>query len=169
MSDTPAETTPHALAETALRQVGRNATKRELGKALIDLMVKAKSRLCNEWRQEREFNSAGKFVTGIRSRQDQENKLVPSISYDGRPMTKGISDHGQMRLWYEVPPATWCNLALREQQVVDGRHQSNIVRLKLAEMLKGRPDLMGLPTIGDVLKALRLPLDGYEIPDAEEA
>jgi hypothetical protein len=157
----------HELAEKVLTALGDDAPTLRYGEELEKLVLA--DRQLHHWLQERVWRSLGQLVISVRKQRDERDVEVPTIRYDGRPMTKTIKVNGQLRLWYEVTPAQWCAAVFREQQVVDGRQESNAVRLELVRLLDGRPDLMGLPTIEAVLTTLGLPLDGYNLPVEADA
>lgn len=141
--------TPRDLAEQAIA-LHPKSTAAVLGIELSRLISLHAPHL-ESWREELAIKALGRYCNTVKAQLNQEG--APRVTYDGRPMTSTISVNGQLKLWTECSPAEFVEAVLREQNVVDGRDQSNRSRRAFVNLLRQREDLMAMPTLGDAAQA----------------
>lgn len=154
------------LAEEVIADLP-NGSKQERGE---EFLVRAEERgVLAEWIRERTVASLGSYVHGVKVGLERREQAQRLISYGvsaatGRPITPTLSvrtEDGSRQgvLWIDATPAQFIEAVLREQNVIDGRSDSNAVRLKVVRLLEERPDLMTLPTLGHVCKVIGMDPD----------
>lgn len=116
----------------------------------------------------------GRRVAGIKGQRERvamNNRLVDrGVSYTGRPITPTLSIRDtngarQYVLWTEASPQQFIEAVLREQVTIDGRNDSNAVRLQVVEMVQADKHLMGLPTLRAVCDELGVDPDTLGLED----
>lgn len=152
-----------------------NASKATWGKVFLALA--AEEPKLEPWLEARQVTSLGHYVTQLKSRRaaQRRNERLIELGVStatGRPISPTMSvrmadGSRQGVLWVEASPAQFVEAVLREQAVVDGRAESNAVRVQLAEILKGHEALMELPTLGDVCERLAIDPDTLGLEDLE--
>jgi hypothetical protein len=165
----------YSLAEQVLR-ANPKATKYEWGVELRQLVQFHDDRSVNAEVEEKTLTVLGQYVAGIKTNIEKqaqaERHIDRAVSYSGRLMTPTLSvrtDLGsQTMLWTEASPQQFMEAVLREQAIIDGRRDSNRVRLSVFEMLKEDDQLSELPTLGDVCKQLHIDPDTLGLDELGE-
>lgn len=152
-----------------------SASKATWGKVFLALAADEPD--LEQWLDSKLIASLGNYVTQLKSRQatQRRNERLISLGVStatGRPISPTISvrmtdGSRQGVLWVEASPAQFVEAVFREQAVVDGRAESNAIRMQLAEILNGRKSLMGLPTLGAVCEELEINPDTLGLEDLE--
>lgn len=139
----------------------RRASKHEWGLDLLARVEDADDDALNEEVREKLIGKLGDYVAGVKAAAEKARQAerMLAVGYNGRPITPTVSVRNedgstQTMLWIDASPAQFMDAVLREQSVVDGRLRSNIVRLKVVDMLRQDDCLMDLPTLQDVCNAL---------------
>lgn len=70
-------------------------------------------------------------------------------------------------LWTEASPRQFIEAVLREQSVIDGRNDSNAIRLQVVEMIQTDKRLMELGTLRDVCAELDVDPDMLGLDDTD--
>ena len=153
--------TPRDLAEQAIA-LHPKSTAAVLGMELDRLIALHAPHLV-EWREEQAIKTLGRYCNTVKAQLNQEG--APKVTYDGRPMTSTISVNGQLKLWTECTPAEFADAVAREQNVVDGRNQSNRSRRAFVDLLRQREDLMAMPTLGDAARAAGWDIDSLDLDE----
>lgn len=167
----------HAIAEqvVAMNPGGR---KDDWGRDFLALAAEHGMPDFEDWTAARLISACGNYVNSIhaaeqrRKQAERLNELGLSTA-TGRPITPTLSvrteDGGRQGvLWYEATPRQFIDAVMREQAVVDGRANSNAVRMRLALQIRQDERLMELPTLRDVCAELSvnpdtLGLEGLEV------
>lgn len=154
---------PKDIAEQVLGD-SPSATKNEWGQDFLRLAQEHDQESIEAFIHDRLVANLGSYVAKVKEvreeKRQQERLMQLGVSYAGRPITRTISvsrSNGggrQMMLWTEASPAQFIEAVQREQHVIDGRKDSNAVRLLVVKMLTRDETLMGLPTLGDVCNHL---------------
>lgn len=116
--------------------------------------------------REKMIAKLGEYVSGVKasSEKARQAERMLAVGYNGRPITptvsvRNIDGSTQSMLWVDATPAQFLEAVLREQSVIDGRRDSNIVRLKVVDMLRQDESLMDLPSLRDVCTVLNVDPD----------
>ncbi len=114
------------------------------------------------------ITALGTIVSHLKARRAKAAKaqrlLDLGVTFQGRPITPTLSIRGedgdrQLPLWTEASPQQFVEAVLREQGVVDGRNDSNVIRLTLVRAMQADASLMELPTMLDVCVELGIDPD----------
>lgn len=169
--------TERDLAEQVLTSLP-NGTKNAHGSALLRLIEQHDINHVNAWRQGRLIASLGRYVSDVRADLERQRQAERDLTYGvasstGLPISPTLSvktDEGrQLLLWYRASPRQFIDAVLREQQVVDGRHSSNALRMQVVQLLLDHEELMDLPTLEDVCKSLELNPQSLDLDSLEAA
>lgn len=127
-----------------------------------------------DWQRERLESSLANYVKQHKTRlehiRQQERALAIGITPNGRLINPTISVRNeaggrQTLLWVEATPSQFIEAVLCEQSVIDGRNQSNRLRLHVVELLQQDESLMALPTLGAVCGAVGIDPDSLGLDD----
>lgn len=145
-----------------------HSTKAQWGRMLDDLAAQTADEDVQAEVEAKKVIALGAYVAGVKSAQEKSRQaqrlLDRGISFSGRPMTPMLSirtDEGahQLTLWLEATPSQYIDAVLREQKVIDGRGDSNRVRLHIVDMLQEDESLMELACLRDVCDQLSVDPD----------
>jgi hypothetical protein len=146
-----------------------DADKNTWGRAFLELADEHDMPDLEDWREAQVVLAASRLVTRVKAarerRRRDERLLSRGVAVTtGRPITPSISvrtEDGarQTVLWVEATPRQFVDAVLREQAVVDGRAESNAIRMQLAELLQGDKKLMSLPALREVCAELEIDPD----------
>lgn len=149
--------TPADLARKVIKRTP-DGTIDQWGTQLDKMIDKADEGYLNEWRLGAVRQTLGRFVKATKARLEADQG--PKVSHDGKPlgMTPTLSvrtEKGrQLKLWTECSPDQFIEAVIREQRTVDGRHNSNALRMQVVELLEKRDDLRSMETLAVVLDAI---------------
>lgn len=168
----------HAIAEQ-VAAMDPKGTKSAWGKAFLTLAAEHGMDDLADWQAAQLIAASGTYVAKVRAaeerRRQAERLLTLGLSTaGGRPITPTLSVRAegggrQGVLWYEATPLQFIEAVMREQAVVDGRAESNAVRMRLAVQIRESEALMALPTLADVCAALGLDPDTLGLEGLEVA
>ncbi|MDH2424856.1 hypothetical protein [Sphaerisporangium sp. TRM90804] len=155
------------------------ADKAIWGAEFIKLAAEHDDPEINAWIDSRLEAALGSYVNTVRTRREAQRRNERLIAR-GVSVTSGrlISPSMSVRrsdgarqgvLWVEATPAQFVEAVFREAAVVDGRAESNAIRMQLAALLKSDKQLMKLPTLADVCAELRLDPDTLALDTLPEA
>jgi hypothetical protein len=156
--------TEHDLAEQVIAMLPEGTTAQH-GATLLDLIEQHATPSLLGWSHSRHVTSLGTYVKGVKADQEKRRQAERDITYGvssatGLPISPTLSvktDAGpQLMLWFRASPQQFVEAVLREQQVVDGRHNSNSVRMRVVQLLLDNEELMALATLEDVCRSLGL-------------
>jgi hypothetical protein len=166
----------HAIAEEVI-DLHPGADKATLGQAFLDTAEGSDMADFDDWCRAQLLRVAGQYVSGIRAAREKRRRNERLLSRGvavatGRPITPTISVRGtdgsrQQVLWVEATPRQFVDAVLREQAVVDGRAESNAIRMQLAELVRGDEQLMALPALRDVCAELAIDPDTLGLEELE--
>lgn len=122
----------------------------------------------------RTIASLGSYVAGRKSaaaKTSQAERLMTyGVTYTGRPISPTLSIRSedgtsQLAAWTDATPRQFLDAVLREQKVIDGRNDSNRLRLHVVDLLTQDEALMGLPSLSSVCAALGVDPDLLGLDD----
>lgn len=121
------------------------------------------------------MSALGAYVQGIKAAEEKRKQADRLMSLGvstatGRPISPVISirrpdGSSQGVLWTEAEPLAFVEAVLREQRVVDGRNDSNALRLAIVRLIESREDLAALPTLGDVCREVGVDPDALDLSE----
>lgn len=167
------------LAEQVLL-ANYTGTKDQWGEELLQLVDAHDARCLAEEVRRKTVAALGNQVSQVKSRRERtaqnERLMARAVSADGRPMGKPLSPTLSVRtesgarqstLWIFATPRQYIDAVLREQKVIDGRNDSNAIRLHLVDLIQEDEHLQDLPTLKDVCDELGINPDTLGLEDLE--
>lgn len=155
----------------------REGGKDEWGREMWRLINEHDDEELNGFLHRRIITTLGAYVTSVNASNERrkQNKRLLSRGVStatSRPVTPTLSvrrDNGtrQAALWTEVSPRQYMEAVFREQRVVQGRFDSNAIRMQVAELIRDDEHLMSLSTLDAVCAELNVDPDTLGLADLE--
>ncbi len=167
----------HAIAEQVIG-LDPDGNKTTWGKAFLELAEQYGMSDFGDWKNAQLISicgtQVGRVKTAIERKQKNARLLERGVAVgtglNVNPTISVRTKDGarQLMLWTKATPAQFLAAVFREQAIVDGRAESNAIRMQLAERLRKDELLMELPTLGDVCAALEIDADILGLDELEE-
>lgn len=166
--------TPSDIAEQVLSTLPK-ATKDEWGREFLRLAKVHGQEQIDEFVTGKTITALGTYIKGADAHRQavaRNDRLMARgvATATGRPITPTLSVRAkdgsrQQCLWVEATPMQFMEAVLLEQRIVDGRRDSNKVRLIVVEAMQADEHLMELSTLGDVCRSLGIDPDALGLEE----